>query len=648
MLFSQVLSNFYDIFYKEQDRHVLWLPVFLGLGIGLGFYLSPAHHLFFVLLGLLATLFIYRFNFHMGFGLLIVILGITLVWWHHAIRQDVILLKSPRTLGKFEGTVLSQTETSFGQKLRLHHIQPEKPFIIPLRAIDLTLRGCPGTSFTPGDTIEGEAKLMPSREKLTPDGFDFRRKAFFEGVTAEGYFFRCPTVLHKKEAPFLQMRHALTHFILKNAPAPMNGLITALTTGETKMIPGDLRNAFVNAGLAHLLAISGLHMNLIAGAVFALFIFLFNLFPGVRYVLLRRKIAAFLTIGAALLYLLLAGASVSSQRAFIMLSLVMIALIVERHPLSMRLVAIAAFIILCVNPHYLFTPSFQMSFGAVIALIGSYEHRPNFLYRLDNSTPFGRFLHYLLAILYSSFVATLATIPFTLYHFHTLSLVGIVANLAAIPLTAFFIMPLVLLLLILFPYGYGFLPLSGLTKTVGLLHDMALFFGELPLGRLWLPHLSSTGLFLIVIGALWFFIWRTKWRYGGWLFIVGGGAFFFFQEMPTVLVSKGAKNIAFVEQEKLCISSSRKDALQYKAWADYLGIKHDRILYWCHCEKASCSKEGVLLKLDSVDLFLKKPPRKDWQGKKACQKENAQHIEETLAPYLLERDPSAGAFYRVP
>ena len=225
-------------------------------------------------------------------------------------------------------------------------------------------------------------------------------------------------------------------------------------TGDRGAINDDVWQALRDSGLAHLLAISGLHVGLVAGILF------FTLRGGLAMIeplALRhpiKKWAAAAVMVGALGYVVLTGGTVPTQRAFVMLGLVLLAVMLDRRPFSMRLVAWAAVIVLVTAPEAMLGPSFQMSFAAVVALIATYEIAKEPMRRWRRGAgPGRRAMVYLAAVALTTLVAGLATSPFALYHFNRVAAYGLAANLFAVPITSLWIMPWTMV-------GYALMPLG--------------------------------------------------------------------------------------------------------------------------------------------------------------------------------------------
>ena len=205
-----------------------------------------------------------------------------------------------------------------------------------------------------------------------------------------------------------------------------------------------------DSGLAHLLAISGLHVGLIAGWLFFSVRFVLALIPTLALRVPINKWSAAIALLGAFAYMLLTGATVPTQRAFLMLALMMLAVMLDRVAISFRLLAWAAVAVLIWAPESLLSVSFQMSFAAVVGLTAIYEGLDPVMtrWRSDGGRA-QRLSLYLGAVLLTTLVASVATVAFALYHFNRVAMCGLAANLIAVPLTALWVMPFALAAFIL-------------------------------------------------------------------------------------------------------------------------------------------------------------------------------------------------------
>jgi len=243
-------------------------------------------------------------------------------------------------------------------------------------------------------------------------------------------------------------------------PGESGAMAVALVTGIRDGISAEVNEAMRVSGLYHVISISGLHMALVAGTLFGLVRGLLALVPGLALRRPIKKWSAVVALAGAAGYLVLSGAEVATQRSFIMIALVLLGVLVDRPALTLRTLAAAALAVLILTPESILHPSFQMSFAATLAIVAMYERfgremalppAPRAGAVARTATGAGRWL--LLGIA-TSFVAGLATAPFVAFHFHRLAPFGVLANLLAMPLIAFVIMPAGLIAVLLIPFGF--------------------------------------------------------------------------------------------------------------------------------------------------------------------------------------------------
>lgn len=326
-------------------------------------------------------------------------------------------------------------------------------------------------------------------------------------------------------------------------PGPAGAVAATLLTGSTAAIPPPDRAAFRDSGLAHLLAVAGLHI----GIVMALFMGATRLglaaWPYAALHWPTKPIAAGAALVAGAGYLLLAGAHVPTIRSFAMASLVTLGIVVGRRALSLRGLALAAAVLVLWAPQEVVGVSFQMSFAAVMALIAGYEAlRPVFA-RL-HGPGWRRVAGHGLALVMTSLLAGTASAPYGAYHFGHVQLYFILANAVAVPLTAFWVMPLGVVALLLMPFGLeglAFVPMGwGIELILGIARTVASW----PAATSPVPPMPGWGLGVFSLGLAWLCLWRTRVRFGGVPVIVAGLASAWLAPLPDVLVSPDARLIA--------------------------------------------------------------------------------------------------------
>jgi competence protein ComEC len=342
----------------------------------------------------------------------------------------------------------------------------------------------------------------------------------------------------------------------------------ALMVGERGAIPDDVRAAMQQSGLAHLLAISGLHLGLVAGFVFFAVRVVLAAWPSVVLRYPVKKWAAVAALSMTAVYLALAGATVPTQRAFIMTGLILLAVIIDRRGISMRLVAWAAAVILLIRPEALLSVSFQMSFAAVVALIAAYEVvGDKFRRSLGDRGLRQRLTVYLASILLTTLIASLATAPFAVFHFNQFASYSVVANLAAIPIAAFWVMPLIVVSFVLMPFGLEGAVMPALGTGIDLIVGVAMWVSSWPGASLNVAAPPVIGMTVAAAGGLWLCLWQTRWRVAGALPIVAGLLSIATIEPPNVLVSADGKLTGILGSDGvLLVSSDRAQSFVRDQW----------------------------------------------------------------------------------
>lgn len=458
----------------------LLLPIALGTGIGLFFTFPSLPWQASGLAALITATFALIARWRHLYPLFLAAILLTALcggFWRAGYRTEAMrapVLSEPLKAVWASGTITQLEPKENGWRITLAHVGLDglEPQNTP-HFIRVSLKKIPD-GLVVGDSVRVRAMLYPPSPPVMPGAFNFARHAYFQQLGATGYAIT-PLMLQggaQGEPPARWSDHLqrlrdtiAAHCYRFLAPAE-GAIAAALLMGEQTAIPAATRDSLQKAGLSHILSVSGLHMALVTGFIFLLIRRLLALWP---YAVLHwplKKIAAAAAIAASAFYLLLAGAPVPAQRSFLMLALVLLAVILDRTAHPLRLVALAAFVLLLWTPESLLTASFQLSFAATAALVAYYEWRRD-QFREPSRTLWLTPLHYLRETAAASCVAALATAPYSLYHFGNASISGIVANMLALPLTGFFTMPAAVLTLVTMPFGLQALPLHfmGLSLT---------------------------------------------------------------------------------------------------------------------------------------------------------------------------------------
>jgi competence protein ComEC len=371
-----------------------------------------------------------------------------------------------------------------------------------------------------------------------------------------------------------QWRQNITERILAVNRSPVGAIAAALMTGDRSAIPEDIMKTVRDSGLAHLLAISGLHIGLVAGILFIGFRALFVLLPYIALNFPIKKWAAAFAIPGALAYALISGASIPTLRAFLMITLVLLAVMLDRRGISMRMVAWTAAIVLLFQPESVLGASFQMSFSAVVALIAVYEfvsmRRLN--QEFKSRTLIRTFGLYVGGVALTTLVSGLATAPFAIFHFNRFALYGLAANLIAVPITALWIMPWAVLVFILMPFGLEGFALTPMFWGIEVVLKTAQFVSQWPGAAITLPAMSTEALLSVTCGLLWLCLWRSRWRLFGTVGIAAGLATLLLYRAPDILVDGDAKLMAVrLVNGQYAVTSLRRKKYTREVWLRRIG-----------------------------------------------------------------------------
>ena len=283
--------------------------------------------------------------------------------------------------------------------------------------------------FAAGDAVSVLTVMTPPPGPVVPQGYDPARRAYFEQMGGYGFAIRAPdsaiiddmSLEEKTKRAIVRFRYNLADHIREKAPQETAGLQAALLTGVRAYIPPEQTENLRVAGLAHVLAISGMHMGLLAGGSFWLAALILATISPLSRRYDVRKPAAIIGALAATGYLILSGASVATQRAYIMAIIVFLAVILDRRAFSMRSVMVAALVTLMFHPEALISVGFQMSFAAVAALVVVYrewQDRRGYVPRLGL---WARIKGNFTTLTVTSFVAGTATSGFAVLHFNRIA-----------------------------------------------------------------------------------------------------------------------------------------------------------------------------------------------------------------------------------
>ena len=595
---------------EEQGRWFLWLPVFFGCGIGLYFALpyepdlTLASGLFIAAFALRILARAHLFPFLVTSILLCVSAGFLAAKMRTAIMAAPVLERHGAY--DIEGFVESferQNEKRGRAVIRLSSMKYEnaeaakKPF-----RVRISVRG--GEDLRPGDAIKVRALLGPPPEPVMPGGYDFARQSYFQGVGASGFSLTKPEIIEGRELPsdmkprtaLADLRAAIGERIITVLPGQTGELAAALTMGKTAGLDESSLADLRGSGLAHITSISGMHMSLVAGAVFWFLRWFLALFPSIALRFSVRAIAGGAALVAVTIYLALSGASIAAVRSYLMIAVVFLAILLNRPALSLRNVALSAVLILVVLPDSLIDISFQMSYAATAALIAGYER-------------FGRHLHFeansvrerltwqpvymIGAVLVTTATAGLAVEPFSAYYFHNLTCYSAIGNLLGGPPIDFIAMPAMIVALIAMPFGLDEWPLRLMGAGIDTMMAAAKFVASLPGALIAVPAFPFAALIVIVAGGLWLIIWRRPWRVAGLAVMGLGVAMTSVHDKPDIYIDREAKVVAMRGNDgTLEAPKSRRGSYMLAQWlkadGDSRGPKEASTGKGWQCDAYSC------------------------------------------------------------
>ncbi|MBP6030302.1 MAG: ComEC/Rec2 family competence protein [Sphingobium sp.] len=537
----------------ERERIGLWLPVMLGIGIIAWFLLpTPNGWLGWIILWCVVALAGQGMRagtrlrtIVVGAGLLMA-LGCALVWAkallvgqpplqrpvHAAFVARVIAVEPQPALGRTRLLLAPQEAAALGlpARVRLNVAEADMP---------------PRTVLGAGALVSTRARLMPPAPPAVPGAYNFAMQAYFSGIGATGRALP-PLRVVSPAVPggIAEQRADLSRHINARLPDGEGGIAAALATGDRGGISVADEDAMRRSGLAHLLSISGLHVSaLIAGVILIVYRLLaLSTVLALRWPLLLIAGGAGATSGIA--YTVFTGAQVPTVRSCIAALLVLAGLAMGREAISLRLIAVGGFAVLLFWPESLMGPSFQMSFAAVTVIVALAESR---WYRAAFQTRdegwMARLARHLGAIFVTGLAVEGALIPIALAHFHQAGALGAFANLLAIPLTTFVIMPAEAGALAFDLVGLGtpFWWVAG--KALGLLLAVAHGVARSPAALWALPYAGSLPFGLMMAGGLWFLFWRTAGRLAGLAPLAVGAAMMMHAPVPDLLVTGDGRHM---------------------------------------------------------------------------------------------------------
>ncbi len=438
-----------------------------------------------------------------------------------------------------------------------------------------------------GDTVSTLAVFNPMNGPIVPGGFNFAQYSLLNNIVAQGF-----TVSKVQKIATMpreynfqvwleNFRTNIAQQISKHMEPINAGIAVSLITGQRHYLDSETNADLRDTGLSHLLAISGLHMGLLTAAAFALFELAFASISVVALRYSPKKLAAILSWMFACIYLMVSGGSTATIRAFIMVSVAILAVLTDRRVVSLRSVALAAFIVLLIDPAALLSVSFHMSFAATTALVLAFEHidairrdKRRTQKTANTRSLFRTTIFYILATAGTTLIAQIAVAPFALYHFQALSLVGLLTNIIAIPIMAFIVMPAAFLSLLFILIGIEPFPLIIMEYGLEVILYLVQYvrgisegvFYSLPYHSILLP---ASGVCIVISCVM-------SGRNGllFWSISVPLALVLLAAEPADILIDNGGTVIAYHidDEQSIAIVGGRRGGFRDEAWKNYWGV----------------------------------------------------------------------------
>jgi len=464
---------------------------------------------------------------------------------------------------------------------------------LPVRRARVVVKA--GPDLSPGDIVEGAFRFAPVPGPIYPGGFDTQFHAYFDGIGSYGTSTKPPVIVGTgseatPEHVIDAVRRGISGRIDAVLAQPAAGIARAIINGDQSAVTDEAREVMSTAGVAHVLSVSGLHLTIVAGGVFAALRLFLSGWEGLATRVSVKRIAAAAGIASAVLYFAISGGNVAAFRSTLMILLVFGAVLFGRRALTMRNVAIAGIVVIALDPASVFRPSFQLSFAAVVALVGAYENWRT--ERVRDAHPFAHAWAYGKGIVATSLVAGAATLLFSVYHFQQTSPLGVLGNLLSLPLVGFVMMPAALLAVLAMPFGIEGPFLMAMGWSIERMLDMAALVAG------WSTHLSASPLLtplalIIGLGALcWFAFFRDRWRLLGPVAAVPLVVLLAVDRPPDVLIADTTQAMAVRGPAGLELADGKPESFALDVWRETYAEPIETAAA-VSCDSVACIGESV-------------------------------------------------------
>ncbi len=533
----------------ERDQIALWLPVALGAGIAVWFILpDPRSWVAVIVFG--GALVLASIGFGMGRRLaralfwagLCVAMGCALIWIRSNMAAAPVLARP--IIVEFSAGVEQVDIQAAKEKLRLL-LRPDAASGLPPMVRVTVSNDDIDHMVVSGERIHLRARIVPPPVAAIPGGYDFSRNAWFLGIGGTGSSMGPVTHVATVSPVETSKRERLSAHIRAQLDGSAGGIASAFATGDRGGIDPVDEDSMRASGLTHLLSISGLHITAVVAAAMFFTLRLLALSPWLALRAPLLVISAASGAAAGIGYTLLTGAEVPTIRSCVASVLVLIGLALGREAMTLRLVATGALFVLLLWPESVVGPSFQLSFAAITTIIALHDSAwvKRWTMKRDESL-FIRLWRSLLSLVLTGLAVETALAPIALFHFHKSGLYGAFANIIAIPLTTFVIMPFEALALLFDVVGWGF-PFWWLTgQALNFLLWLSQTVAAAPGAVATLPSIPTGAFALMLGGGLWLMLWKRRPRLWGLVPVAMGGLWAWSMPVPNLLITGDGKHLA--------------------------------------------------------------------------------------------------------
>ena len=526
-------------------------------------------------------------------------LGMTAIW-ARSVMVGAEPIAYPRVMD-LDGRVLEREDQPADDRIRLTLAvrDPEAGRAMKVR-VNVPLDRA-RAEMEEGARLRLKARLMPPSPPILPGAYDFARTAWFDGLAATGSLVGDIALVETadRDAPLADAQRTLSAHVRANMQGSAASIAAALASGDRGAISEADEAAMRDSGLTHLLSISGLHVSAVIAAAYFLAIKLLALWPWlalrIRLPLAAAAIGALAGIG----YTLLTGAEVPTVRSCVGAVLVLIALAMGREPLSLRMVAGAAIVVLALWPESLVGPSFQMSFAAVIAIVALHNAAWAKRFLAPREESWGARTGRRVAMLFvTGLLIEFALMPIVLFHFHRAGVYGAFANVLAIPLTTFVIMPLLALALLLDLVGAGAPVWWAAQASLDALLALAHFTAAQPGAVKLMPQMGLSTVLVIVAGLLWLALWQGRARLWGLVPVAVGTFVFVSAPIPDILITRDGRHVAVTgESDRLLVLRDSRSVFARDNLLEMAGAEGE-VVPFDQWPGARCSRDFCVLTLN--------------------------------------------------